>query len=75
MTGYYGIPGSLSEKDMTKVHAVDDITENPICGARLRKGMQFQWCGGGFVEHYIECRSGRRILNPIWNANKNRSRR
>lgn len=70
MTGYYGIPGSRREKDVTQVHAVDDATSRPICGARLRKGMQFQWCSVGFSQSYIECGRCKQILAPIFFANR-----
>ena len=71
-TGYFGIPGSKRESDVTPVHAVRD--GKPICGARLRKAMQFQWCAVGFEERYIECGRCKRILAPIFDAG-NRYRR
>jgi hypothetical protein len=67
-TGYYGIPGSKREADVTLVHAVSNSA--PICGVRLRRGMEFQLCAVGFEEQYIECGRCRRILAGVFLANR-----
>ncbi len=52
-TGYYGIPGSKRESDVTKVHYT--LRGKAICGVRVRKGMEFQFCANGFDKDMIEC--------------------
>ena len=59
-TGWFGLPGSHLYSDTTKVHFV--IGNTPICGAKIRKGMEFQWCTDGFEWHYVECRNCHRIV-------------
>jgi len=67
-TGYFGIPGSRRESDVTPVHAVS--RGKPICGVRIREAMAFQFCSAGFDENYIECGRCKRILRPIFRANQ-----
>lgn len=62
-TGYYGVPGSHRERDVTKVHFV--LQSRPICGARIRSNMQYQWCADGFEDRYVECRHCKRNLAVV----------
>lgn len=56
-TGWFGIPGFTSSS--TKVHFVEH--GRPICGTRLRDGMQFQVCAHGFDDRIVECAACERI--------------
>ena len=60
-TGYFGIPGDQTMKGCTKVHFVRVSTTGkdwkPICGAKLRPEMVFQFCSDGFCVDYVECGS------------------
>ena len=67
-TGYYGIPGSKRESDVTPVHAV--LRGAPVCGVSLRCGMEFQFCAAGFEQRYIECGRCKRILRAVFAANQ-----
>jgi hypothetical protein len=61
-TGWYGIPGSLRQRDSTQVHFV--LNGRPICGAIVRKAMTFQQCVPGFEKAYVECERCRQIGLP-----------
>lgn len=63
-TGYFGVPGSQRVKDQTKVHFVDG-DDRPLCGARVRRGMEFQWCAGGFSWEYVECVNCQRAAQDV----------
>jgi hypothetical protein len=56
-TGWFGIAGSFRLRDSTKVHYVSDKGRSiqPLCGVRLRRQMEFQWCSSGYDARYIEC--------------------
>ena len=68
-TGWWGMPGDQSMKGFTKVHLYDRNKGGPACGAKLRKGMIYQWCSSGIKWDYLECehckRIGRRFLDGI----------
>lgn len=55
-TGWWGIPGMISDSATraTKVHAARD--GKPICGARVGPTQAFQWCAAGVQRDYLECK-------------------
>ena len=61
VTGFFGIPGVHSQ---TKVHVAVD--GKPLCGARLRKAMEFQWCAHGYNRDLVSCGSCHRIMGEHW---------
>lgn len=63
MTGYFGIPGETPKSTTVHLTANDGLGERPICGVKLRPGMEFQFCASGWRLDYVECRSCVRIAN------------
>ncbi len=59
-TGWFGIPGA-NGRESTQVHVVDG--GKPICGRRLSKEQEYQWCADGAHLPYVECRRCLDILN------------
>lgn len=62
--GWFGIPGGPSWRS-TKTHAVVD--GKPMCGSRLGKDMEFQWCShhGNIVP---ECETCKRLIAKTWRS-------
>jgi len=65
-TGYYGHIDHTGRVRSGKVHAVE--TGRPICGATPDL-TTFQWCGGDWVLHYINCDRCKKKLDE-YNAKK-----
>ena len=55
-TGFFGIPGVHR---WTKVHYVRG--NRPVCGSRVGRRMEFQWCAHGYRRDYVECARCRSI--------------
>ena len=66
-TGWYGEPGTSKH---TKVHFV--LKGHPICGSRIGKRMQLQWCAPGFERLYVECSRCLKIALPFIGGRKRR---
>lgn len=60
-TGWYGIPGK--DNPRAKVHVVKSGI--PMCGSKLRKDQEFQWCADGIQKSYVECRNCLRIIEKL----------
>lgn len=56
--GWYGIPGGGPG---TKIHVHDASRRGPICGSRLGKRQEYQWCAADATE-YVECERCKGIL-------------
>ena len=61
-TGYYGIPGRCGKS----VHVV--FRGGPLCGTRIDKRAEFQWCADGIQPEYLECARCRAKGAPILTA-------
>jgi len=61
-TGYYGIPGGPGCRN-TKVHLV--FRGKPLCGCKLSKEMEFQWCANFVHLPYVECENCKRLFRIL----------
>lgn len=63
LTGFYGIPGSQRAADYcTQVHVVFKKDKAPLCGVRLRRTMQFQWCANRIDREIITCLRCKQVM-------------
>ena len=56
MTGYFGNP--VTQRS-TKVHIIADGI--PICGTRISKDYEFEWCAHDIQAEYIDCEKCKRL--------------
>lgn len=61
-TGFFARASGEGGKALsTNVHVTDD-NNKPICGYKPHKTLQFQWCAGRLVKHYVECATCKRLV-------------
>lgn len=67
--GWWGIPGSQRAVDVTKTHVVAHTRTN-LCGAKVRREMEFQYCSEVSLTtvNSIECRRCRAKTISFFNV-------